>query len=855
MKPMVPMTRFKTTLRSNALSIPVGVFLVYCLLTLTLTWPVAARMGTHLIGTGDDMWVHYWNNWWTKRVLQQGGPIFHTPLLFHPSGVSLLHHNFAWGNIAVWLLLEPFIGGIAAYNLVHLIHIPLCGLGMFLLARRLFRSDGIAFVSGLVFAFWPYRMLDVNHPNLISTELFPLFMLALLRLFQDGRQIRDGAIAGVLLALIGYMRWQLVVLAGLMAFLYVPYTLMWERSRWSWRTVAGLAVAAGVSIALVAPAVYPLVAADLAGGFSGETYAMELGSTTQDLLSWLVPQHQHPLSGLFDRAFPEYASLPGRGRFTAFLGFVVTGLAIVGTGKRWKEARFWFGLAVVCFSCALGPHLQFNGIHYVNVSLPIRLVDWALPIRMLRYPHRFTVLLAVPMAVLAGYGALVLKEWFGRRRWSRQIARPVVLSTVLGLLILVDYVSIPTATVSASVPDFCASLADESGEFAVVELPGKRRDAEYYMYYQTCHGRPIQTGHVSRLPSGALDYIASLPLLTTTYEEGGLNTQPPDVSRQLSALVEAGFRYIIIHKDRIASDQLAEWRSYLVISPHFEDEEVAVYSTAPVLGQAYSLAYDLEVGLGIVEARLSSGDIRPGTVLEAEIVWGTAEPLDSDFQVELSLVDGKGGTGQAQRFDLSPVWPTGEWPANAIVRERYRLVIDKWLDGGQYGVVLDLVQDGQAVGQRVTLGEVEMMLPERSFAVPDMAQEVGAVFGDDLRLLGYGLEAGTDSLHITLHWQALQRMDTSYTMFVHVFDPTTGDIVAQADVVPYGFTYPTAWWEAAEVVSDEIVISLEEAPEGRYGWAVGVYDADTGDRLVISGQPSDLVVEGDRLVLPEQISR
>ena len=147
------------------------------------------------------------------------------------------------------------------------------------------------------------------------------------------------------------------------------------------------------------------------------------------------------------------------------------------------------------------------------------------------------------------------------------------------------------------------------------------------------------------------------------------------------------------------------------------------------------------------------------------------------------------------------------------------------------------------------------LLPERSFDVPNIAQEIGAVFGDDLRLLGYDLEMQADSLHVTLHWQALQRMDVSYTMFVHVIDPTTGEIVGQADVMPYGYTYPTAWWETGEVVSDEVVVSLEEAAPGTYRMAVGVYDADTGERLAISDQPSDLTVDGDRLLLPDPVSR
>jgi hypothetical protein len=239
--------------------------------------------------------------------------------------------------------------------------------------------------------------------------------------------------------------------------------------------------------------------------------------------------------------------------------------------------------------------------------------------------------------------------------------------------------------------------------------------------------------------------------------------------------------------------------------------------------------------------------------LEAEIVWGATRSPGVDFQVELALVDAGGTVGQAQRFALSPDWPTGQWPPNTIVRDRYQLVIDSWLAGGPYSMVLSLVQDGQPVGQSAVVGKVEMLLPERSFSVPVMGKAVGATYGNDLRLLGYDLETAADSFHITLHWQAMQRMDVSYTMFVHLFDPATGDIVAQADVVPYGFTYPTAWWEAGEVVSDEVVVLLDEVPAGTYRLAIGVYDADTGDRLAISVQDPGLAVDDDRLILVEEV--
>ena len=94
-----------------------------------------------------------------------------------------------------------------------------------------------------------------------------------------------------------------------------------------------------------------------------------------------------------------------------------------------------------------------------------------------------------------------------------------------------------------------------------------------------------------------------------------------------------------------------------------------------------------------------------------------------------------------------------------------------------------------------------------------------------------------------------------YKFFVHLYDVESGALVAQADVVPRGWTYPNTWWEAEEVVSDKVVLSLEGVPAGTYSLAVGVYDPETGERLLISGQATDFIVEESRLILPEKVIR
>jgi hypothetical protein len=72
------------------------VLLVFGFLSVIMTWPLAARLTTHVpVGVGGDAWVHQWTFWWLKRCVTQGLNPFYTDLLFSPDGVSLTAHNIA----------------------------------------------------------------------------------------------------------------------------------------------------------------------------------------------------------------------------------------------------------------------------------------------------------------------------------------------------------------------------------------------------------------------------------------------------------------------------------------------------------------------------------------------------------------------------------------------------------------------------------------------------------------------------------------------------------------------------------------------------------------------------------------
>ena len=110
--------------------------LLYLLLAVLMTWPVAAQLGTAYAGGRSDLWMHQWTFWWVREALAAGQSPFFTDLLYFPQGVSLTSHNIAWFNIAVWLPLQAVLGEVAAYNVLFIAIFALNGFTFYLFARE-----------------------------------------------------------------------------------------------------------------------------------------------------------------------------------------------------------------------------------------------------------------------------------------------------------------------------------------------------------------------------------------------------------------------------------------------------------------------------------------------------------------------------------------------------------------------------------------------------------------------------------------------------------------------------------------------------------------------------------------------
>jgi len=137
-------------------------------------------------------------------------------------------------------------------------------------------------------------------------------------------------------------------------------------------------------------------------------------------------------------------------------------------------------------------------------------------------------------------------------------------------------------------------------------------------------------------------------------------------------------------------------------------------------------------------------------------------------------------------------------------------------------------------------------------AIEDLAIDhpIGAVLGERVRLLGYNVESGFhpgDGIHLTLFWQCMEEMEQDYTVFTHLIDENR-NIWGQKDNPPVDGFYPTSRWEGGEIVRDQYDILISpEAPPGEYQIEVGMYLAETGKRLEVTGE--EVPLSEDRILL------
>jgi hypothetical protein len=596
------------------------------LLTVLLTWPVAAKLSSEVPG-GGDAWQHIWNLWWVKEALLNlhTNP-YHTNLLYYPDGVSLYLHTlvFTAGLIGIPLQLLG-LNLIATYNLILLSSFVLAGYGAYLLCYYLTRSRWASFAGGLVFTFAPYHFAHMfGHMNLVSLQWIPFYVLALLKTIDarswrttddrrlttdDGQPASDtsqpstinhqastgnrarinwrgwlwAAGAGALLAVNAYTDWLYAIFLALLTGVIVIWKALVPAER---RAVAGagvgwveatarLALLGLTFVLLSAPILIPTLA-EASKGYAQQPPEETLFYSS-DLVGAFLPNELNPIWGnaIAQRvnAMPPYMPLKNPSERVVFLGYSVLALAAIGAWRmrRNRHVRMWAFIAVLMWAFSLGPLLQVLGkteftAFGVNVPLPY-LILFKLPLfNIMRTPARLTVLVMLALAILVSFTLTNLLPALARPRAASRPpswAAQLAAAIVIPAIILFEYLSAPFPTVPPGWNvPIYAQIAKEPGNFALLELP--IRPFGDYMAYQTIHGKPIIGGYLSRQPPYPLEEqnAAVKYLLDTTPPSDPLQAQESG-GKGVQSLRDLGVKYVIIRWWAFTPQQKADMQAKL----------------------------------------------------------------------------------------------------------------------------------------------------------------------------------------------------------------------------------------------------------------------------------------------------
>ncbi|HOG46409.1 MAG TPA: 6-pyruvoyl-tetrahydropterin synthase-related protein [Anaerolineae bacterium] len=264
------------------------------------------------------------------------------------------------------------------------------------------------------------------------------------------------------------------------------------------------------------------------------------------------------------------------------------------------------------------------------------------------------------------------------------------------------------------------------------------------------------------------------------------------------------------------------------------------------LGMQQTVATALNDDLELLGYSIAPGQAGPGRRVHLDLFWRARSSPQADYQVETRLA-GEAGYSARQTWPLVQGYPTMAWQAGEVIHGQYDLLLPADVPPGR--VALYVTLDGPAAV--VPIGELDIAAIARRMDVPPMGETVGGELGDAITLLGYDLDRREvrpgETVHLTLYWQARQRMQQEYTVFTHLLD-ATGRIVAQQDSAPAQGARPTTSWLEGEVIVDEYALTVQsDAAAGEHQIEVGLYEPDSGRRLAVIG--SDRQAQGDHVLL------
>lgn len=533
------------------------ILVLYSLLALVMTLPLALHMSDHLLNTDsnalNDTYFSVWIFGWQAHQLIADPLNLFQGNIFYPFQNTLAFSEIILPGALFYLPIEYATNNpVFAYNFVLLLTFPLNAFAMYLYALDWFARDArpptnhvnlafrfsplASFLAGLIFAFCTYKMGELRHIQLLFAMFMPLTLLYVGK-FLRAPNFHNAFLTALFFALNALSSLYYAVFLAFAIALYLAVEFLTRRFHITRAHFLYGALAVGIAAIFVMPFLLPFLRLEREYNFSQGRDPRIFSARPQSFLA--TPTSQW-LYGDLTRRF----LVAGRGQ-PLFPGLVALSLGALGWFALVRaRSRAWIFpvlLGLMGFVLSFGPELLLGRV--LSPALPFPLPYYFLslvitPLKSLNAPSRFVVLSMLGLSLLAAYGVWWLME--RAPRWKYAIA------FACATLIVLEFIPAPLrlepVAAGSTISSAYKFLAQQPRGQAVVELPmGAPTFADQdryveYTYNSLYHGLPLVNGYSTFIPP---DYYKLVKQVR--------NFPEWNVAKRLQ---KWGVRWFIIHADR-----------------------------------------------------------------------------------------------------------------------------------------------------------------------------------------------------------------------------------------------------------------------------------------------------------------
>ena len=393
-------------------------------------FPFTLHINNSFLNVGDTLYNFWIFNSNLHKLTTHPSDLFNTNIMF-PEENTLAYGDHQYPTSLIYgIILILVQNKILAYNLLYFLVVAASGFTAYLLVKYLTKSWIAGLISGVFFAFFPYRIHHIAHIQLLQLQWLPLSVLFLFKIF-DEQRIKNSLLFALFSSLtilssfyLGFQLFFIIII--LLLFFIGIYKKIYLKK------IPFLLLSCFLIILMILPFIIPYLEVKLANPGFTRTYE-EISSFSGELHTLFIVNGVNFMYDLIYRHYLSSILSGGEGWFTGFLIMIFAFIGFVSAFFFKRDVResiikFAFSfmflfLLIMAFGPTLRSNTALNGM-----KLPYYFFFKYLPgLKSLRSPSQFALGFTFALCILGGFGIKKIID----------ICKPNALKAVIGGLLFI----------------------------------------------------------------------------------------------------------------------------------------------------------------------------------------------------------------------------------------------------------------------------------------------------------------------------------------------------------------------------------------------------------------------------------